>query len=147
MAAAGHRNTQDSARGEEEALRDADFLFLAINEREQIDLPEVRKCWEFFENEIRWKRKPSGEILFIVPDDGVLKNLPLRLKKYGYFLSDEIDDAAAYCEDALQTAAEAQAKATKEMPPVKEIKYTPAENAVQQIKFSVRAPSIKSFDK
>lgn len=147
FAAAGLCNTQDAAHSGKEALRLADFLLLVVTERAQAELPDMRNAWEFFENEIRWRRKPHGEILFIAPDESVLVNLPLRLKKYGYYLMTEAGDAAAYCKDAYQTAQESAAREKKETPPVKEIKYSPAAESVPQIKFSVRAPAIKSFDK
>ena len=138
-------NAQDSAHDAKEALKNADILFVFVTEETQVDLPAVRSAWEFFDAEIRWKRKTAGEILFLAPADDVLKNLPLRLKKYGYFLTDEIEDAAAYCEDKLREADE-KSKQAEAVPPVKQIRYSPPEDTVQQIEFSVRAPRIESFD-
>ena len=142
----GLENTSERYANEQEGLRQADFLFLVLTESEQADAPALRKTWEFFENEIRWGRKKHGEILFFVPDESVLGKLPLRLKKYGYYLLGEEDDAAEYCRDAIAAADEQEDKAREAMPAVKQIRYSPPEETVRQIEFSVRAPSVPSFD-
>lgn len=142
----GLTNTQDTERDDTAAIKAADFLFVLLTESYQIDMPAMRHAWETFDNEIRWKRKPHGEILFLVPEEDVLKNLPLRLKNYGYYMTDELDDAASYCDELLQDAEKEQEKKEAAVRPVKPIVYTPSADTVKQIEFSVRAPQVKSFD-
>ena len=124
----GARNTSDYFGDEKSALADADFLFVLPSDPGQLELPEIKRQWEYFDSEIRWKRKARGEIVFVVQNEDALKNLPVRLKKYGYYLTDEIE------------------KSEGAVPEVKQIKYSPPEETVKQIEFSVRAPSVKSFD-
>lgn len=142
----GLHNTQDMHADRTAALSAADFLFVLLTAAEQVDERSVRQCWTYFDNEIRWKRKPHGEILFLVPDEEALGALPLRLKQYGYYLLDEIDDVASYCNEALRAADEEAQRAKEAVPAVKQIKYSPPEETVKQIEFSVRAPSVPSFD-
>ena len=52
-------NAQDSAHDAKEALKNADILFVFVTEETQVDLPAVRSAWEFFDAEIRWKRKTA----------------------------------------------------------------------------------------
>lgn len=142
----GARNTSDYFGDEKSALADADFLFVLPSDPGQLELPEIKRQWEYFDSEIRWKRKARGEIVFVVQNEDALKNLPVRLKKYGYYLTDEIDDLAAYCKDASEATDDGAEKSEGAVPEVKQIKYSPPEETVKQIEFSVRAPSVKSFD-
>lgn len=146
LAGKGMANTLGSVRDELEAVKAADFLFVVVTEYEQFDLPEVRKAWETFDGEIRWKRKPQGEIIFITESEDLLVNLPLRLKGCGYFLLSEAEDAADYCIDKMKAEEKAQEKRKEAAPAVKQIAYVPSAETVKQIEFSVRAPTIESFD-
>lgn len=128
------------------AAEQADFLLIALSEPGQIDAPEVRRAWEYFDGEIRWHRKPCGEILFLAQDDAALSQLPLRLKKYGYYLWSEAEDAAAYCRERVLASEREEEKKKEAVPAVKQIRYSPPEETVKQIEFSVRAPSVPSFD-
>ena len=147
IASKGLQNTAGSVRDELEAAKAADFLFVVVSSSGQIDVPEVRKVWEAFDGEIRWKRKPHGEIIFLTESEDFLDNLPLRLKGCGYFLLSEAEDAAIYCTDKMKEAEKAVVEKRKEAAPaVKQISYVPPAETVKQIKFSVRAPQIESFD-
>ena len=146
LAANNMSNTAGSALSEIEAVKSADFLFIVVTEKGQVDLPEVRKAWETFDGELRWKRKPHGEIIFLTESEELLDNLPLRLKGCGYFLLSEAEDAAKYCVDKLKEQKKAQQKSKEAAPAVKQIAYIPPAETVKQIEFSVRAPQIGSFD-
>lgn len=138
--------TLDGESGFTAAVKDADFLFVTLNAAEQIDDPEVRRAWELFEGEIRWGRKKGGEIVFLPSEEGDLSNLPLRLKKYGYYLTDEIADLAEYCTEKKEEEGQALDNGKKPFPESREIKYTPHEDSVPRLEFSPRAPEIPSFD-
>ncbi len=138
-------NASDECDDDGAALLGADFLFMVVSDAAQIEKPEIRNRWEAFDNEIRWKRKPLGEILFFVPDDGVLKNLPLRLKKYGYYLFDEVSDAAGYCEETMRNA-QNKKRVSESEPSIKQIKYSPSRETVEQIKYNPTRETVEQIE-
>lgn len=130
---------------EPSALKDATVLLIYLSQSAILEEKGVRRAWEWFDNEIRWNRKPHGEILFLAADAQAAEKRPVRLRKYGYFLLDELKDTAEYCRGLDETIA-ARKEEKEAVPSVKQIVYTPPEETVKQIEFSVRAPSVPSFD-
>ena len=47
---------------DEEALLAADFLLLSTADARELDEKEAADKWNFFLDELRWKRKENGEI-------------------------------------------------------------------------------------
>ncbi|MCI9032299.1 MAG: hypothetical protein HFK09_07300 [Clostridia bacterium] len=83
---------------DEEALLAADFLLLSTADARELDEKEAADKWNFFLDELRWKRKENGEIIII--DCSELSFSPSRLayglKKCKRFRLAQIDEAMKY---------------------------------------------------
>ena len=152
----GEAGLEDAAEGcdsDEEALKAADCLILLVTSQKQTTLPEIRRRWEFFDGEMRWKRKTRGEILLLAASDEAISGLPLRLKKCGYYYVNEVADAARYLEETYGVTEEPEEKDEQAengikhgFPEVKEIKYNPPEEKIEAPKYTVKVPGIDPFD-
>lgn len=83
---------------ENESLLAADFLVLAAADARELEEKEASSVWNFFLDEIRWKRKSSGEIVIIDCSDVSFSpsRLAYGLKKCKRFSLGKLSDAVAF---------------------------------------------------
>lgn len=89
----------------EEALLAADFLVLSTADARELDEKEVSQAWNFYLDELRWKRKESGEIIIIDCSDISFSpsRLAYGLKKCHRFRLAQIDEATRYMKGGKQS--------------------------------------------
>lgn len=81
-----------------DALLAADFLVLCATDAEKLNEKETEEKWEFFLDEIKWKRKDGGEVIII--DCSEISFSPSRLayalKKCKRFRSSQAAEVVGY---------------------------------------------------
>ena len=83
---------------EKEALSAADFLVLVADDARALEEREVSQKWNYFFDEIRWKRKESGEVIIIDCSDVSFSpsRLSYGLKKCKRYPISKIGDVVSY---------------------------------------------------
>ncbi len=90
----------------EEALFAADYLLLSTADARELDDREVSQAWNFYLDELRWKRKESGEVIIIDCSDVSFSpsRLAYGLKKCKRFRLKQIDEATRYMTGGKQSS-------------------------------------------
>ena len=89
----------------EAALLAADYLLLSTADARELDDREVSQAWNFYLDELRWKRKESGEVIIIDCSDISFSpsRLAYGLKKCKRFRLKQIDEATRYMTGGKQS--------------------------------------------
>ena len=93
----------------EAALLAADYLLLSTADARELDDREVSQAWNFYLDELRWKRKESGEVIIIDCSDISFSpsRLAYGLKKCKRFRLKQIDEATRYMTGGKQSSTSA----------------------------------------
>lgn len=75
------------------------LLITALNDAEASDR-NIRSVWEYYVNEIRWKRK-AGEAVLLLEEDVTKSRLPYSLKTCPYFTFEEKERLLEYLSSPL----------------------------------------------
>lgn len=134
----------DDLSDSKRVLREARFLVVVFSSAAQINDLSIKNAYEYFLNEIVWKRKPAGNIVIITAKNVVIKHMPYKLKNLRDYNDEELSNLIPYFNYHLKPKTTAS---KRQMPARKEIKYVPHDTAVKQITFSARAPHVESFER
>lgn len=126
-------------------LIEAEYLIVIFASEEDFLNKSLAEDYNYFLDELKWKRKKVGTIIMYVPSGISFARVPFKLKNCYYFNYGEASSLAEYIADA-EKAAKKDVAVVKRVTSPKEIKYVPHPPQVTQIIFSARAPSVQSFD-
>ncbi|MCI8612935.1 MAG: hypothetical protein HFE48_04475 [Clostridia bacterium] len=100
----------DEGEDEKATLDTADFLVLAACDAKDLENKNAEDKWQYFLDEIKWKRKSGGEVIII--DTSEISFSPSRLsyalKKCKRYRIGGLDDAVKYMKGGNESAVESQ---------------------------------------